>query len=214
MSIDDYYDGHDEWLEGIYRDFAKETLAGDTDLYAEVVAKFKKERLQSYFLENPKTAGRAMWALARARQFYPASPDACLAFAVTSAEVGLKMCFIRPILIGLVHDHAIAPVIADLLPQQRNGKFRLLLFTILSQYGGVDLGSYKRETAMKTLWDELQDAHKARNELLHNGTDVTPLSARQGLDVARTIMEILFPTLLQSLGLKLSDDNQTVLRQL
>lgn len=202
---DDFYYGYDDWLDNLYRDFAKEVLAGGVDLYDEVIAKFTSERLQSYYVRNPRIAARALWALGEARSLRPLHPDACLVLAVAAAEAGLNSCLLKPILHGLVHDDAMAVVIAELVPERRNNKFRNLLFRILQEYGGIDLRTYKRAGIEKTLWEELQEIQKLRNAVVHRAEAIEPADAHKAAEVASLIVENLFPTLITKLGLYTSD---------
>jgi len=207
MSIDDYYydQGYDEWLDSLYRDFAKEVLAGNYDLYDEVISRFTSDRLQSYYVANPKIAERALWALDKAKGFLRSDADAALVFAVTAAEVGLKSCLLKPILHGLVHDEAMAVVITELMPEQRNDKFQNLLFKILKQYGGFDLRTYKRSGVNITLWEEMQEIQKLRNSVVHRAEIINLDDAKKAAIIASLVVEELFPSVIAKLGLGTND---------
>ena len=202
---DDIYYGADDWLDDLYRNFAKEVLAGGLDLYEEVIAKFTSERLQSYYVRNPNIAERALWALKQARSLRAVNPEACLLFAVTAAEVGLNSCLLKPILHGLVHHDAMAIVIGELVPEQRNDKFRNLLFGILREYGGIDLRTYKRKSVKQTLWEELLQSQRLRNSVIHRGDEINAPDAQQAVDVASLIVENLLPAVITKLGLHTND---------
>ena len=197
---DDY--ARDEWISSLYSDFAKEVLAGHDDLYGEVIDQFTSERLQSYYLSNPRVAERANWALGQARSLLTSHPAACLVLAVAASEAGLKSGLLKPILYGLVHDDAMAVLIAELVPEQRNNKFQNLLFGILKEYGGVDLRTFKRSGASPTLWEEMQGTQKLRNRVVH-GAEAIPLAeAQKAVDIAAVIVERLFPAVIAKLGLE------------
>lgn len=200
--MDDYDDyARDEWISSLYSDFAKDVLAGHDDLYGEVIKQFTSERLQSYYVANPRIAERAVWALGQARSLLPTHADACLVFAVAAAEVGLKSCLLKPILHGLVHDDAMAVIIAELVPEQRNAKFQNLLVGILKEYGGIDLRMFKRPGVGPTLWEEMQVTQKLRNSVVHRAEAVTPADAQKAMGVASVIVETLFPAVIAKLGL-------------
>jgi hypothetical protein len=200
--MDDYEDyARDEWISSLYSDFAKDVLAGRDDLYGEVINHFASERLQSYYAANPRVAERALWALDQARSLLLTHPAACLVLAVTAAEVGLKSGLLKPILHGLVHDEAIAVVIAELVPEQRNDKFQRLLFGILKEYGGIDFRTFKRLGVGPTLWEELQEAQSLRNSVVHRAEAVAPADAKKAVEVASVVVETLFPAVIAKLGL-------------
>lgn len=198
---DDY--ARDEWISSLYSDFAKEVLAGHDDLYGEVIDQFTSERLQSYYLSNPRVAERALWALGQARSLLTSHPAACLVLAATASEVGLKSGLLKPILHGLVHDDAMAVIIAELVPEQRNDKFQNLLFGILKEYGGVDLRTFKRSDAKLTLWEEMQGTQKLRNGVVHRAEAIAPADAQKAVDIATVIVERVFPAVIAKLGLEI-----------
>jgi len=185
----------------LYRDFAADVLAGRDELYGEVINRFTTERLHSYYLANPEIAQRALWALGQAKLLLTTHPEASLVFAVTAAEVGLKSGLLKPILHGLVHDEALAVIIAELVPEQRNKQFQKLLFGILRELGGLDLQTFRRLAAGPTLWDEMQQAQSRRNGVVHRADGVTPDDARLAVEIAAIVVESLFPQVLSRLGL-------------
>jgi hypothetical protein len=192
----------DEWISSLYSDFAKDVLAGRDDLYREVIEQFTSERLQSYYIANPRVAQRAAWALSEARSLLTAHPEASLVCAVSAAEVGLKSGLLKPILHGLVHDEAMAMIIAELVPEQRNDKCQNVLFGILKEYGGLDLRVFKRPGIAQTLWEEMQDTQKLRNSVVHQARAVAPTDARKAIEIAAVVIETLFAAVISKLGLQ------------
>jgi hypothetical protein len=122
--------------------------------------------------------------------------------AVVAAEAGLKSGLLKPILHGLVHDEAMAMVIAELVPEQRNDKFQKLLFTILKEYGGVDLQTFKRPGIGQTLWEEIKRTQKIRNDLIHSAEAPARADAEKAVQIAAVIIETLFPAVIKKLGLE------------
>lgn len=201
--MDDYDDyAREQWINELYADFSREVLEGRDDLFGEVVNKFTAERLQSYYLANPKVIERALCALNEAQALLGGHPAASLVLAVTAAEVGLKSGFLKPILYGLVHDEAMAVVIAELIPEQRNDKFQKLLFGILKQYGGVDLESHKRTGIAQTLWEEIRTTQKTRNAVVHRADDTTVADAEKAIAIASEIILNVFPSVIAKLDLQ------------
>lgn len=197
-------DQYNAMIDSLYSDFAADVLAGRDGLYGEIVDQFAQERLQSYYVQNPSVALPACWALDQARVLLNSDhPEASLVFAVTAAEVGLKSGLLKPILHGLVHDEAFAAIIANLMPRQRNEQFRDLLFAILGTYGGVDLTAFVRQGASVTLWAEMERDQQQRNRVVHRAQRVDVQHAQLAVEVAATVVEQLFPTVISTLGLKM-----------
>ena len=99
-----------------------------------------------------------------------------------------------------------AAVIADLMPEQRNRQFRALLFGILTNYGRLDITAFKRAGVARTLWDEMGDVQKRRNRVVHRAESVDVTEATLAVDIAGTIVEALFPAVINNLGLKVDGD--------
>jgi len=202
--VDDEWDAaRDEFINDLYNDFARDVLSGRDDLYREVVEQFTVERLQSYYLDHPKLAEPALWALQEARAVVVGHPASALVFGTIAPEVGLKATLLKPILFGLVHTDSVAAFIAELIPEQRNNRFRDVLFAILQEFGGVDLKSFTRVGCSKTLWQEISDTQERRNAVLHRAEQVTASDADRAVEIARTVVEDLFPTVIRKLGLHL-----------
>ena len=202
--MDDEWDAaRDEFINDLYNDFARDVLSGRDDLYREVVEQFTVERLQSYYLDHPKLAEPALWALQEARAVVVGHPASALVFGTIAPEVGLKATLLKPILFGLVHTDSVAAFIAELIPEQRNNRFRDVLFAILQEFGGVDLKSFTRVGCSKTLWQEISDTQERRNAVLHRAEQVTASDADRAVEIARTVVEDLFPTVIRKLGLHL-----------
>jgi hypothetical protein len=200
--MDDWFDAaRDEMISDLYNDFAKDLFSGRGDLYIEVIEHFTSERLQSFYVDNPDLANRAIDALKEARALATTHPTAALIFAVTAAEVGLKTALLKPIIHGLVHMDSVAAIIADLIPEQRNDKFRELLFTILKECGGVDLSAFKRSGVTQTAWEEISLLQKKRNRILHQAEKASFAEASHAIELAVTVLEGFFPTVLAKLGL-------------
>jgi hypothetical protein len=198
---DEWDDARNEFIDSLYDDFAKEVLEGRSDLHGLVIAQFVSERLHSYYVNTPRIVDRARWAFSQARQLLPTHPEASLVLAVTAAEVGLKSGLLKPILHGLVHDDAMAAVVAELMPEQRNDRFKNLLFGILREYGGIDLHSFRRNGMAKSLWQEIEEVQRVRNEIVHRAGSATLEDATRAAVIAELILTTLYPSVLRKIGL-------------
>lgn len=202
MSYDETDAMRDQFIDDLYEDFTKDVLSGrDETLYIKLIDRFTSERLQSFYIDNPNVAAPALWALGEARALIGLHPSAAPVFAVVGVEVGLKATLLKPILHGLVHSEFAAAWVTVLAPDHRNDNFRDLLFAILTQYGGIDLKTFRRPVATRTLWEEITEAQKKRNAVLHRAEAASRSDAEQAIIVANIVLEQLFPGVLSKLGL-------------
>jgi len=79
----------------------------------EGVEKFSRGRLQAYYRENPDVARRALDALQVAESLVVLSPSASLVFAAVSLELTVKNVLLHPLVVGLVHNEAVASFVAQ-----------------------------------------------------------------------------------------------------
>src|SRR5258708_2738739 len=128
-----------QFMPELYEEFARDVLSGKDHLYEEIIEQFTSERLQSFYLANPRVAERALCAIDEARALKALHPSAALVFAAIAIEVGLKSTLLKPILHGLVSIDSAAVLITKLVPDQHNDDFKKVVFGILKEVGGVDL---------------------------------------------------------------------------
>jgi hypothetical protein len=195
MSMTESDAQYEEWMDELYREHKEQAIEEFTD-----------ERLHSFYLAHPLVAKPPSEALAEARKLAKAHTSAAQVFAAVSVEVGLKVALLKPVVHGLVHSESAAEIITDLtLRHTRFDFFHKLLSQILSEHGGVDLETYTRAGAGKTLWNEIIEVQKCRDHLLHRAETASSAQAMQAIAVAEAIVEELFPTVISHLGLHLHD---------
>jgi len=192
----------EQLMPELYEEFAHDVLSGKTGLYEKIIEQFTSERLQSFYRTNRAIAERALYALEEARALKTLHPSAALVFAAIAIEVGLKTTLLKPILHGLVNIDSAAVLITSLIPDQHNDDFKKALLGILSEVGGVDLLTYKRPGRKQTLWEEIGDARKRRNEVIHRAEQVPLPEAEHAIEIASAVLEELFPKVISALGLK------------
>ena len=192
----------EQFIPELYEEFARDVLSGKDDLYGEITEQFTSERLQSFYLGQPAVAERALCALEEARALKVPHPSAALVFAAISIEVGLKTTLLKPILHGLVNIDTAAVLVTRLVPNQQNDDFKRVLFGILKEVGSVDLLAFRRPGCNQTLWEEILDIRKQRNEVMHGAEQVSLAEAEHAIEIASAVLEDLFPRVIAALGLK------------
>ncbi len=186
---------YEAWMEELYEEHSKQALD-----------EFRSERLQSFYLRNPSIAEPAVSALAEARALLDSSPRGAFVIASSAVEVGLKIVLLKPIVYGLIHSEPLAGLVTDLvMAHQCMDRFSKLLFEMLRQYGGVDPDSYRRSGSSKTLWLEVQENIKRRNDVLHRADMVNRSQAELAATLAAAVLEDIFPAVVSNLGFHLHE---------
>ncbi len=174
--------------------------------YDEAVSEFTSERLKSYYLKHPDLAGPPRESLVYAQSLMPSFPQAALVFVVTAAELVWKRVLLEPIVFGLVHTEGLASFVTELTTKHTGmDRFKKLLTAILTEFGGVDLMEYKRPDSSKTLWQEIGEIQKARNDLVHEGKNAPDGKPDLAISVAETLLNVIFPQVITKLGLHLHE---------
>ena len=193
MSITEDEARFEEWMMELYEEHSKQALE-----------EFRAERLQAYFLTHPELAKPAMDALQEARTLAGASSRAALVLATAASEVGVKTVLLRPVVFGLVHSESVAGLITDIVVRQRGmDRFKELLFTVLREYGKIDLDTYRRPNVNVLLWQEISDCQRLRNGAVHRADAIEDEQATRAINIAATVLETIFPHLVSELGLHL-----------
>jgi hypothetical protein len=190
------------YIERILKDFGPELY---DEHYHEAVQEFTTERLKSYYLKNPAIASAATSVLDEAAALVKARhPNAAFLFYVIAAEITINHLLAKPIVIGLVHNEAVADVVVGLVPYTGSSSFKKLFFGILEKLVAIDLSSYRRIGAKGPLWNEWMTIHEVRNGLVHSGKPISGESLELAEAVALELLQVLFPRVLGKLGLKVN----------
>lgn len=196
MSYDEHDAAYDAWMDELYKEHRQEAIS-----------EFTTERLQSFFLTHPLVAEAPTKALHEALKLKEAGfLSASFLFAQIATETGVKDVLLKPIVSGLVHDAPTATLVSDLvLGHTGLNRFRGLLFQALYRIAHVDLSSYRRPDATKTLWDEIVALHPIRNRVVHRAETPSVQDAELAIALAQTILQTLFPSVVTGVGLHLHD---------
>jgi hypothetical protein len=182
------------WQEEAYDEMVAEILASHKE---EIIDGFVSERMGSYYRNHPDLTVPAEAAIEEARNLIDVSPTASLVFSASAIEITLRDVLLKPVPFGMVHDENTGPLIADLVVG--NNQFRTLLFTILEDYG-LNVTGDKRPGSSKTLWEEISEIQKTRNNILHRGEKATHEFADTSLKIADAFLYRLYPLLRQRIA--------------
>ncbi len=145
------------------------------EISRDAIGDFQTERLQSYYLTYRDVAKNGIDRYLEAKALQPTHSTAALVPFTTAAEVGLKSVLLKPVIYGLVHNNAVAGLVAELVMGHMGYKrFEDILGKILKIYGEIELGQFRIEGHAKTLWKELSQLQDARNAVVHRGQPAKP----------------------------------------
>lgn len=212
MSYDEYDAARDEFYGQMYEELGPQWASDHGFVeYEDAVQNFTSERLQSYYLAHPDVAKPAHDSLLTAQVLLATHPNAALVFATTAIELSVKNVLLRPIVFGMVHTESVASFVAE-LAVHHNGmdRFREILTEILKAFGGVDLRTFKRSGAAKTVQQEIEAIRKARNAVTHRGESPDELICELSIDVGSTLLNEVFPQVLKALRLTIEPPHTIV----
>lgn len=168
------------------------------------VANFKRDRLCSYYLKNPRVAKPAITMLRKSEGFLEQNEfDAAVVFSACATELFLKVSLLQPVIHGLVHSEVLAEVVVE-STLKRTGveSYQDLLKKIFLYITGLELDGVKRESAKEPLLKEVSDIQRIRNKILHRGAETDRGAATLAVEVcSHAAIKILNPVLF-SLGLE------------
>ena len=207
MSMDGWDAWQEEGLDSLYNELGPQYVRDHgyelyREHYQEAVKEFRIERLRSYYAAHADLAMSAFEELRYARTLLPDHPKAALVFARTAIELGIKNTLLKPLVYGLVHMEVLAEPIATVTTKD-SGFFGAVLTGILREFGGVDFDTFKRTGGLKILREEMTEAKKARDRVVHGGGTVDVPVAELAVTVADTILNEILPQVLKKFDLHL-----------
>ncbi len=171
---------------------------------AEGIDEFQQERLQEYYLDNENLPWLIDQHLEKAKKLIDSRfSEAGFVFSFIVIEIILKNIFLKPILHGSFMDQHIADLVVEEILRTRDDSMRKILFHVLKYSANFDFATYKRPRIKITLWQEIQNARNQRNIIIHRGETVLLSRTRYAYKIADHLNKIIFPKLLDSVGLKI-----------
>jgi hypothetical protein len=195
MSNDEWDDKYNQWIDEL-----------SDELYPEhreqAITEFTEGCFRRYYLAHPETSVAAERLLTEARALLPAHSSAALVFATAAIEVGLRDAILRPLLSGYVHTDSVADLLVkEVTDRLAHDKLKKLIEPLLKTFMNLDLSSFKRPESSELLWEEVRKAQLRRNRVVHDGVLASETDCVKAANVATYILETIFPSLVESLGL-------------
>lgn len=176
----------------------------------QAIEEFTTERLQSFYLKNPKIAASAVWSYKEAKALLEVGhSSASFVFAVSSIEQMLKAVVMKPIVYGLVHKDALADLIVDMSFTRTSLRdYNIFLGKLFENLAGIKLNELQRQGAAKKLLVEAAELQEVRNKVVHSGLQVKDADAKNALAIAEEIFSNILLRMLNALGLGIEKDEK------
>lgn len=189
-------DDRNEMYEQIARDFYP-------DHKAQAITEFTRDRLQSYYVANPRVMRPAVDAIQEGRRLRSnGHAGAAVVYFVTAIELLLKATLLKPVVHGLVHMDGLAEVIVgQALGQAGFDRYVNLLKTLFADLAGMDIAEVRRPLVSKSLLEECTQQQKLRNQIIHQGSRADIEQAESAQLVAVAVYELVVQPMLSALGL-------------
>lgn len=197
-----------DWNDIAYDQYIEELNA--KYMYEGAIEHFTSERLQSAYVENPQIAKPIFRTLSEANQLFNLKKyTAAYIFAFIATEGTIRDILLKPIIYGVVHNISTADFVTEVLFKHTTfEKMKKWLSFIINEYAKIDLKAYQYPPTKNSLWQEINAIQKHRNKIIHYYHVATKDEARQSIGVASELVEKIFPTLINNLGLHLHKGSQ------
>ena len=200
---------YDSQMDAIYSGVLAEYY--NSDAYHEDIGRaiddFVADRQKSYYLNHPSLLHPAVRLLTEARDLFDIQHYASAqVFAGAAAEIVFGDALLKPMVYGLVHSDAVAPLVADVVENARSVyKFKALLVAIVSEFSRIDLTANLPEINNQSLWSFVDGVRKQRNAVLHSDgfATVTKEDAERAITVSSQLLDLVLPKVLAGIGLHL-----------
>ena len=194
------YEPNDEAWDEFYASVSEELYPGHK---LQAISEFTRERLRSFYLQNPKILMPAMDMYYESGMLHKANrPIPTVVFCMTTLELLLKAALLRPIVYGLVHNDGLAGLIVEhTLGQTGFHRYKGLLAKIFEDFTGVDISTIKRSGCDCPLLDEALELQKLRNRIIHQGASCDTDDAERANEIVTTAFDFIVSPILQRLNI-------------
>lgn len=186
------------------------------ELYPEhkdqAIDEFTTDRLQSFYLKNPKVMRPAVEAIREGKELQAGEHySAALIFFVSAIEILFKTTLLKPVIYGLIHNEELAEVVVkNFLNQSGFARYENLMSKIFQGLSNVNLSVVKRESSDKTLMIECKDFQNVRNGIIHQGLKIGSEDAELSRLVAVAVFDLIVQPVLSSMDLQVVEHGEIV----
>jgi HEPN domain-containing protein len=198
-------DYHDAAMDDMYEHLRDELYPEQRE---KAIIEFTGERLRSYYVGNPNVMQAAVMTLREAKALATSKHySAALIFSASAYELLLKATLLRPVLHGLVHNEALAEILAQKLLGNITdiSRYEDLLAKLFYEIASLKLDTLTRPGSNARLIVEIVRYQKIRNRIVHAGVVCGIDEAEAAQEVGIAIFSQIVEPFLAALGLR-SDD--------
>ena len=179
------------------------------ELYPEhkeqAIFEFIEERMQSYYLKNPKIIRPAIDSFHHANELIDISPQCALVMYTTTIELCLKSILLKPVLYGMIHNENIANTIVDATAGQSGfSRYNKLLSALCLYAADIDLSKING-MENKPILQEANDVQATRNRVVHQGYKSTTKEMGKAKNIANLILTEVVEPVLNNLDLVIDE---------
>lgn len=206
------YDPLDEARDAMYEEIGRELYP---EHKAQAITEFTSERLQSYYVANPKVMRPAIDVIQEGRRLQEGGHSAAaIVFFVTAIELLLKATLLKPVVHGLVHSDGLAEVIVQhALGQPGFDRYAKLLAKLFNEIVALDITTISRTDASESLLTECTAQQTLRNKIIHQGAGATTEQAEQAHLVSVAVYELVVRPMLGHLELQVVERGEIQQRE-
>jgi len=186
------------------------------ELYSEhkdqAIDEFTMERLQSFYLKNPKVMRSAVEAIQEGKELQTGEhfSAACI-FFVSAIEILFKTTLLKPVIYGLIHNEELAEVVVkNVLNQSGFTRYENLMSKIFLELSNIDLSGVKRASSDNSLMIECKEFQNMRNRIIHQGFKIGSEDAELSRLVAVAVFDLVVKPVLSSMDLQVVEHGEIV----
>ena len=187
------YDEQDAAMDAFYEQISQELYPEHKE---QAIGEFIEERMQSYYLKNPKIIQAPIDSYLHAHELLDISPRSALVMYTTAVELFLKSILLKPVLFGMIDNENLAELIVNYSVRQASfDRQKKLLNPLCLRVANIELSDIKG-TSGKPILDEAEEIQKVRNRVLHQGHKASVDDMEKAKNIAsRIFKDVVFPVL-------------------
>lgn len=191
---------YEQGMEELYREFKQQ--------YEE---EYIFEQIHTYYKDNPDIPKSTLNYYRKALSLFSENHHtSAFLLATISIEVSVKVIIMKPILFSLAFNDTAGELLYNYTFKRKSvPEIPNLYYQILQDTTGFDFKKHVRATEQKTLWEELTELQKIRNQVIHQAESISDQEATIAINLARSIHEEVIPSILNRFHFHIKDDRIT-----
>ena len=200
---------HEAEMEAAFDKLSEELYEQHKEM---AVEEFINERFVSHYKKQSMVMRPAVEAIQEGKKLLSNNHySAALVFYVSAIEILLKATLLRPVLMGMVHNDAIAELFVNLtLGQSGFKRYTKLLSGLYRSLLNLEIDEIRRESSNTGLLAECSKMQEIRNGIVHKGETCSKEEAEISRLVATATFEQIVKPVLNKIGLNVVKNGEIV----